>query len=70
MMQAVARGGKIQTDSIGWQCQGRVLTTRTEGRGFNPWPGHTKDLKNGNRSTQLSTQLESVTNKLDGWLSS
>ena len=33
-------------------------------------PSHTKDLKNGNRYTQLSTKLESNIDKPERWLSS
>ena len=33
-------------------------------------PSHTKDLKNGNRYTQLSTKLESDIDKPGRWLSS
>ena len=51
-------------------CNGRVLATRTEGREFESRPGHTKDLKNGIRYTQLSTQLESDIVEPDMWLSS
>ena len=46
---------KLTTD---WKCKGRVLATRTEGCEFESQPTHTKDLKNGNRYTQLSTKLE------------
>ena len=51
-------------------CKGRVLATRTEGCEFESQPSHTKDLKNGNRYTQLSTKLESGIDKPERWLSS
>ena len=47
-----------------------MLATRTEGCEFEPQPSHTKDLKNGNRYTQLSTKLESDIDKPERWLSS
>ena len=43
---------------------------RTEGCEFEPQPSQTKDLKNGNRYTQLSTKLESDIDKPERWLSS
>ena len=56
--------------TTGSQCNGRALTTRTEGCEFESQPSHTKDLKNGNRYTQLSTKLESDIDKPERWLSS
>ena len=37
---------------------------------FESQPSHTKDLKNGNRYTQLSTKLERNIDKPERWLSS
>ena len=53
-----------------WYCKGRVLATRTKGCEFESHPSHIKDLKNGNRYTQLSTKLESDIDKPERWLSS
>ena len=47
-----------------------MLATRTGGCEFEPQPSHTKDLKNGNRYTQLSTKLESDIDKTKRCLSS
>ena len=47
-----------------------MLAIRTEGCEFESQPSHTKDLKNGNRYTQLSTKLESDIDKPERWLSS
>ena len=48
-----------------------MLATRTEGCEFESQPSHTtKDLKNGNRYTQLSAKLESDIDKPERWLSS
>ena len=41
-----------------------------EGCEFESQPSHTKDLKNGNRYTQLCTKLESDIDKPERWLSS
>ena len=49
---------------------GRALATRTGGCDFESQPSHTKDLKNGNRYTQLSAKLESDIDKPRKWLSS
>ena len=49
---------------------GRVPATRTEGCEFESQSSHTKDLKNNNRYTQLSTKLESDIDKPERWLSS
>ena len=42
-----------------------ALATKTEGCEFESQPSHTKDLKNGNRYTQLRTKLESDIDKLE-----
>ena len=47
-----------------------MLATRTGGCEFKPQPSHIKDLKNGNRYTQLSAKLESDIDKPGRWLSS
>ena len=44
-------------------CNGSALATRTGGCEFEPQPSHTKDLKNGNRYTLLSVELESDIDK-------
>ena len=43
---------------------------RHQNRRFEIQPSHIKDLKNGNRYTQLSAKLESNINKPERWLSS
>ena len=50
--------------------KGRALATRTEGCEFESQLSLTKDLKNGNRYTQLSAKLESDIDKPERWLSS
>ena len=47
-----------------------MFATRTESCEFESQPSHTKDLKNGNRYTQLSSKLESDIDKPKRWLSS
>ena len=61
---------RVVESSTDWWCKGRVLATRTRGCEFESQLSHTKDLKNGNRYTQLSTKLESDIDKLERWLSS
>ena len=46
------------------------ISGRTGGCEFESQLSHTKDLKNGNRYTQLSAKLESDVDKLERWLSS
>ena len=53
-----------------WQYKGRVLATRTEGCEFESQLSHTKDLKIGNRYTQLNTKLESDIDEPEMCLSS
>ena len=48
----------------------RSLPERTGGCEFKSQPGHTKDLKNGNRYTLLSAKLGSDNDNPRRWLSS
>ena len=55
------------TDSLGW-CSGRVCASDVGGRGFDPRPGHTKDLKNGSNDwSPWRPWLWGLALRLTGW---
>ena len=62
----VKRMSTLPTGSVKVECS----PPEPEGCEFESQPSHTKDLKNGNRYTQLSTKLESDVDKPERWLSS
>ena len=45
---------------------GRMSALGTESRGFNPWPSHTKDIRNGSNGCDQVCGLSIMTDWLPG----